>query len=62
MTARHPRFLTPAVATIGKTHWAMGPRGMISEQVVVRPDRERDVEFEFCGNVEFEFVGRDVAG
>jgi hypothetical protein len=60
MTARRPKFLAPAIAVVRKSQWAMGPRGMISERAVVGPDRERDVEFEFCWNVEFEFVGRDV--
>ena len=62
MTARRPNFLAPAIAVVSKSHWAMGPRGMIHERVVVGPDRERDVEFEFRRNVEFEFVGCDVPG
>jgi hypothetical protein len=58
MTVRHPKFLTSAVAAIGKTHWAMGSYGMVPQRPVVRPDREGDVEFEFRGNVEFELRRR----
>jgi hypothetical protein len=56
------QLLTPAVVTVSKSRWPVGPRGMIPERFIVGLDRERDVEFEFGGTSNLNSAGAILLG